>query len=33
MRKKICMILMAVFIALLGISGYFIIDYYKEAEE
>ena len=27
------MILMAAFIALLGISSYFIIDHYKEAEE
>lgn len=27
------MILMAVFIALLGVSGYFIIDYHKEAEK
>ena len=33
MRKKICIALMAAFIALLGISSYFIIDHYKEAEE
>ena len=33
MKKTICIILIAVFTVLLGISGYFIIDYYKEAEE
>lgn len=32
MKKKICIALMAAFIVLLGVSSYFIIDHYKEAE-
>ena len=32
MRKKICIALMAAFTVLLGVSGYFIIDHYREAE-
>ena len=32
MRKKICIALMAAFIVLLGVSSYFIIDHYREAE-
>ena len=30
MKKKICMILVAVFVAVLGTSTYFIIDHHKE---
>ena len=33
MRKKICIALMTAFTVLLGVSSYFIIDHYKEAEE
>lgn len=33
MKKKICIILMAVFVALLGTSAYFIFDHYKQAAE
>ena len=33
MKKKICMILIAVFVAVLGTSTYFIIDHYKEANK
>ena len=33
MKKKICMILVAVFVAVLGTSTYFIIDHYKEANK
>lgn len=32
MRKKICIALMAAFTVLLGVSSYFIIDHYREAE-
>lgn len=32
MRKKICIALMAAFTALFGVSSYFIIDHYREAE-
>ena len=32
MRKKICITLMAAFTVLLGVSSYFIIDHYREAE-
>ena len=32
MKKKICMILIAVFVAVLGTSTYFIIDHHKEVE-
>ena len=31
MKKKICMILIAVFVAVLGTSTFFIIDHYKES--
>lgn len=31
MKKKICMILVAVFVAVLGTSTFFIINHYKEA--
>ena len=31
MKKKICAILIAVLIAVLGASTYFIIEHYKEA--
>lgn len=33
MKKKICIILIAVFVALLGASTYFIYDYYRQANE
>ena len=33
MKKKICMILIAVFVAVLGASTYFIIDHYKESNK
>ena len=33
MKKKICMILIAVFVAALGTSTYFIIDHYKESNK
>ena len=33
MRKKICAILIAVLVAVLGTSTYFIIDHYKEANK
>lgn len=33
MKKKICIILIAVFVALLGTSTYFIYDYYHQASE
>lgn len=33
MKKKICIILIAVFVALLGASTYFICDYYLQANE
>ena len=33
MKKKICMILVAVFVAVLGTSTYFIIDRYKESNK
>ena len=33
MKKKICMILIAVFVAVLGTSTYFIIDHYKESDK
>lgn len=33
MKKKICIILIAVFVALLGTSTYFIYDYYRQANE
>ncbi len=33
MRKKICVILIAVLVAVLGTSTYFIIDHYKEANK
>ena len=33
MKKKICMILIAVFVAVLGTSTYFIIEHYKEANK
>lgn len=32
MRKKICIALMAAFTVLFGVSSYFIIDHYREAE-
>ena len=32
MRKKICIALIAAFTVLLGVSSYFIIDHYREAE-
>ena len=32
MRKKICIALIVAFTVLLGVSSYFIIDYYREAE-
>ena len=32
MRKKICIAFMAAFTVLLGVSSYFIIDHYREAE-
>ena len=33
MRKKICIALIAVFTVLLGVSGYFIFDHYREAKQ
>ena len=33
MKKKICMILIAVFVAVLGTSTFFIIDHYKESNK
>ncbi len=33
MRKKICVILIAVLVVVLGASAYFIIDHYKEANK
>ena len=33
MKKKICVILIAVLVAVLGTSTYFIIDHYKEANK
>ena len=33
MKKKICMILIAVFVAVLGTSTYFVIDHYKESNK
>ena len=33
MKKKICMILIAVFVAILGTSTFFIINHYKEANK
>ena len=33
MKKKICMILVAVFVAVLGTSTYFIIDHHKESNK
>lgn len=33
MKKKICMILIAVFAAVFGTSTYFIIDHYKESNK
>lgn len=33
MKKKICIILIAVFVALLGTSTYFICNYYRQANE
>ena len=33
MKKKICIVLIAVFVALLGTSTYFIYDYYRQANE
>ena len=33
MKKKICVILIAVFVAVLGTSTYFIIDHYKESNK
>ena len=33
MKKKICMILIAVFVAILGTSTFFIIDHYKESDK
>ena len=33
MKKKICMILIAVFVAVLGTSTFFIINHYKEANK
>ena len=33
MKKKICMILVAVFVAVLGTSTFFIINHYKEANK
>lgn len=33
MKKKICIMLIAVFVALLGTSTYFIYDYYRQANE
>ena len=33
MKKKICVILIAVFVAVLGASTYFIIDHYKESNK
>ena len=33
MRKKICIALIAAFTVLLGVSGYFIFNHYKEAEQ
>lgn len=33
MKKKICMILVAVLVAVLGTSTYFIIDHYKESNK
>ena len=33
MKKKICMILIAVFVAVLGTSTYFIIDHHKESNK
>ena len=33
MKKKICVILIAVFVAVLGTSTFFIINHYKEANK
>ena len=33
MRKKICIALITAFTVLLGVSGYFIFDHYREAEQ
>ncbi len=33
MRKKICIALIVAFTVLLSVSGYFIIDHYREAEQ
>jgi sortase B len=33
MKKKICIILIVVFVALIGASTYFICDYYRQANE
>ena len=33
MKKKICIIFIAVLVAVLGASTYFIIDHYKEANK
>ena len=33
MKKKSCMILIAVFVAILGTSTFFIIDHYKESDK
>ena len=33
MKKKICMIFIAVFVAVLGTSTYFIIDHHKESNK
>ena len=33
MKQKICIILIAVFVALLGTSTYFIYDYYHQASK
>ena len=33
MKKKICVILIAVLVAVLGASTFFIIDHYKEANK
>ena len=33
MKKKVCMILIAVFVAVLGTSTYFVIDHHKESNK
>ena len=33
MRKKICIALITAFTVLLGVSGYFIFNHYREAEQ